>query len=163
MLTIIRRKGVPERAAEEVLQEVYLKAYLRLHRDPKKLETIVDVATWLNTIARNTAIDWLRRNGVRPEGNLAEPQELEPSSAESSPEDKAILRDDVERGLKALEVANLRWYRALIATVVEGKSKEEAAEELRISVNVVGQYVSHARGFLRALRNDGDVEEQEDE
>ena len=50
-------------AAEEVLQDVYIKVWRKAgYFDPGKASAI----TWLCTIARNTAIDWRRSTGAIP-------------------------------------------------------------------------------------------------
>lgn len=60
ILRIVRESG----AAEEILQDVFVRAYERAGRyDPQKGTPFV----WLATISRRIAIDWIRRHRRRPQ------------------------------------------------------------------------------------------------
>lgn len=62
LFAVIRRIAVSEAAAEEALQEAFLKIWNNADRfDPG----IASPATWMTTIARHAAIDALRRGAER--------------------------------------------------------------------------------------------------
>jgi len=63
VLAVIARKIGDIHAAQDVAQEVFVKAYVNLHtlRHPKVFEA------WLYRIARREAATWQRRNGARRE------------------------------------------------------------------------------------------------
>ena len=64
-------------AAEDILQQVYLKVWNRAGRfDPDVASPI----TWLCAIARNASIDWVRKHGSR----------AEPADPPADPEDAGI-------------------------------------------------------------------------
>ncbi len=62
LFAIIRRIAVSEAAAEEALQEAFLKIWNHADRfDP----ALASPVTWMTTIARHAAIDAIRRNAER--------------------------------------------------------------------------------------------------
>jgi RNA polymerase sigma-70 factor (ECF subfamily) len=60
--------GSPEQA-EEVTQDVFLRVWRKAATYQPEQGKVI---TWIASIARNCAIDMLRRQKVRPEGNLIE-------------------------------------------------------------------------------------------
>jgi RNA polymerase sigma-70 factor (ECF subfamily) len=64
---ICLRISSDRQAAEDILQEVYVKVWNRAELfDPSRGSPM----TWLCTIARNTALDWLRAHGPRAQASL---------------------------------------------------------------------------------------------
>lgn len=62
LFAVIRRITVSEAAAEEALQEAFLRIWDHADRfDP----ALASPMTWMTTIARHTAIDSIRRGGER--------------------------------------------------------------------------------------------------
>ena len=71
-----------EQAAEDTVQETFLRAYRTLHRFDGRAQ----VGTWLYRIAVNLAVDLLRRRRVRGEvGEAGDPQEAVAQHASSEP------------------------------------------------------------------------------
>ena len=77
-------------SAEDVAQEAFLKAYRSVDemRDPARLKT------WLYSIARYTAIDWVRRRKHERTGSVPERAVPEPK------EDRTVRVMDAIQGLK---------------------------------------------------------------
>jgi RNA polymerase sigma factor (sigma-70 family) len=67
-----------EDKAEELLQEVFTKVWLKSHTYKPELGS---VGTWLNRICRNTAIDYIRRERAAHEVVADELQQIEDSRA----------------------------------------------------------------------------------
>jgi RNA polymerase sigma-70 factor (ECF subfamily) len=64
---ICLRISSDRQAAEDILQEVYVKVWNRAELfDPSRGSPMA----WLCTIARNTALDWLRAHGPRAQASL---------------------------------------------------------------------------------------------
>jgi RNA polymerase sigma-70 factor (ECF subfamily) len=128
-------------SAEDVAQEVFLKAYRSVDemRDPARLKT------WLYSIARFTAIDWLRRRQREPVLGLAEgaAQELPERPAAESKEDRTVRVMDVIRGLKEehREIMILRYVRGL--------SYAQIARETGSTTSAVGEKLSRIRDIVR--------------
>lgn len=82
--------------AEDLAQETFLKAWKHL----KKYDPDQNFKTWLFTIARNTAVDWLRRKKI-PTLGLAENSEtqdgIETMLGDDSPLPDELLQQEWEK------------------------------------------------------------------
>ncbi len=136
--------------AEEATQETFVKAWRALHRFDQKRS----FATWLFAIARNTALDRLKKKHPIPfaalqsadgEGDMAEtladPEPLPPEAL-----DAANLASRLEAALAGLHPDD----RAIIALHYdEHQTFEEIAETLGKPMNTVKSRHRRALGFLR--------------
>jgi len=128
-------------SAEDVAQEAFLKAYRSVDemREPARLKT------WLYSIARFTAIDWLRRRQREPVLGLTEDaaQELPERPAAESKEDRTVRVMDVIQGLKEehREIMILRYVRGL--------SYAQIARETGSTTSAVGEKLSRIRDIVR--------------
>ena len=120
-------------SAEDVAQEAFLKAYRSVDemREPARLKT------WLYSIARFTAIDWVRRRkhertGAVPERAMAEPKE-----------DRTVRVMDVIQELKEehREIMLLRY--------VQGLSYAQIARETGSTASAIGEKLSRIRDIVR--------------
>ena len=128
-------------SAEDVAQEAFLKAYRSVDelREPSRLKT------WLYSIARFTAIDWVRRRrhervlGLTPQAA----KELPERPAAESKEDPTVRVMDVIRGLKDdhRELMLLRYVRGL--------SYSQIARETGLTPSAVGEKLSRIRDLVR--------------
>jgi RNA polymerase sigma-70 factor (ECF subfamily) len=127
--------------AEDLAQEAFLKAYRSVDemREPARLKT------WLYSIAKFTAIDWIRRRKREPVLGLAEgaAQELPERPAAESKEDRSVRVMDVIRGLKDehREIMILRYVRGL--------SYSQIARETGSTASAVGEKLSRIRDIVR--------------
>ena len=131
--------------AEELTQEAFIKALQR----QDQLKDMDKAAQWLARIARNTAIDFLRRGGRL---NFTELEELpEPAlrSRDDSPEQTLLRSEHRERLQAGLEVLTERERTALLLRDVEDLSAEEVAAELNCSKATVRSHIANARVKLR--------------
>ena len=127
-------------AAEDVLSEVFLDAW----RQASRYEGRSSVNTWLCGIARNKALEYLRK--YPPAAEHSEMPELADSSdtpevvAQKS-DKKALLRQCVEKlGPEHRDVVELVYYHE--------KSIEDVAEILQIPMNTVKTRMFYARKKL---------------
>lgn len=126
--------------AEEVLQEVYIMAWLKAPRfDPQ----LASAMTWLATIARNKAID--RRRAHRPHAPLETIPEL-PTQDDSIPDslEREQQGSQLDRCLETLEEAQQRYIRVAF---FEGCSYAELAERHGIALGTMKSWIR--RGLLR--------------
>jgi len=127
--------------AEDLAQEAFLKAYRSVDemREPARLKT------WLYSIAKFTAIDWIRRRKREPVLGLADDaaRELPERPAAESKEDRSVRVMDVIRGLKEehREIMILRYVRGL--------SYSQIARETGSTVSAVGEKLSRIRDIVR--------------
>jgi RNA polymerase sigma-70 factor (ECF subfamily) len=126
-------------SVEDIVQMVFVK----MARAIERLKAPEQFESWLFRLARNTCIDYLRRQRLRkmfvpfaPEHeNVAEPE-------------GAVDAEELDALRHAL--AQLRPKdRALIALVQEGRSHAEIADTLRTSVAAVKARLHRAREQLR--------------
>ena len=128
-------------SAEDVAQEAFLKVYRSVDemREPARLKT------WLYSIARFTAIDWVRRRkNERWQGLSAEAAGELPERPEAeAKEDRTVRVMDVIRGLKEehREIMILRYVRGL--------SYAQIARETGSTTSAVGEKLSRIRDIVR--------------
>lgn len=125
---------------EDVVQMVFIKMVRRLTllRDPAVFES------WLFKMARNTAVDFLRRRRCRPI-TVADEQELVqvPDTSSARP---------VEEIMEALSIALTRLSpkdRNLVTMIVEGNSYRTVAAREGLTVGAVKVRLNRVRPFLR--------------
>ena len=142
---IARRYARRESEVEDIVQEVFLKAYRKLHTYHGE----APFEHWLSRIATNTAIDFLRRHG---RVNFCEVDELaEPltAPARETPE-QLLLRSEqhgfLEDGLQQLTV---RERTAIVLRDIEGLPAGEVARRLNCSKATVRSHIANARIKIR--------------
>jgi RNA polymerase sigma-70 factor (ECF subfamily) len=133
----IRARVRDHAAAEDILQDVFVKIHTRLPdlRDRER------VGPWVYQIARNAVADHFRRE--RPTEEL--PAELD-EPTESADAERPDLRPAVARFLDVLPAEDRE---ALRLTEFEGLSQRELAGRLGISVSGAKSRVQRARARLR--------------
>ncbi|HEX9012307.1 MAG TPA: sigma-70 family RNA polymerase sigma factor [Anaerolineaceae bacterium] len=134
--------------AEEVTQDVFVllwnKAF-QYHAEQGK------VITWLTRMARNRAIDVLRRRSVRPEGHqvgwadgispdLQDPVEVEP---------QVVFEQERRRVIAAIEGLPVEQRRVLALAYYQGLSHHEIAEALQEPLGTVKTRLRLAMQKLR--------------
>ena len=132
--------------AEEVVQETFLRAWQHAER----YEPTARVTTWLHTIARNVALDGVRKRKPRADLALVE---AAPDSGRAGAQPGTFL----ERKRTALTVAEAleqlapRQREAITLVHYQELSHGEAAEVLGVGVEAVESLLSRARRKLREL------------
>jgi RNA polymerase sigma-70 factor, ECF subfamily len=145
---ILRNDG----EAEDVVQEVYVRAFMRL----EGFRGESSLATWLSRIAINEALG--RRRGKKPgEQWSAFPQdtleaqiiEFPLSSATADPE-KSMAQREIQRVVElAIDELPEAFRLVFIARVMEGMNIEETAELLALKPETVKTRLHRARSMLR--------------
>ena len=128
-------------SVEDVTQMVFIKMFRRLShlRDPAVFES------WLFTLARNTALDFIRRRNCRPVTVGLDDQVnriADPRNETAVPEILAAL----ERALVRLNPLD----RGLVSQFVRGDSYGEIARRAGISLASVKVRLHRVRPYLRA-------------
>mgnify|MGYP001554006937 CR=1 FL=1 len=140
--------------AEDILRETILRAVERLPRQFQWREA--GLWPWLRRIAINLITDYGRKKQSTQkmeEGYLAEVRTLPPrveAGAEATIIEAEERKLELERLRAALESINERYRLAVTLRVLEGKSREEAAAALEVSVSTFDVILHRA---LKALRN----------
>mgnify|MGYP002399947410 CR=1 FL=1 len=135
-----------EQLAEDLTQDVFLSAYRALGRLPDD----ANESAWLFTIARNRALQELRRRKILRWLPLARPDDDEDDihpQTEQPLADSVAERDRLRRAMEAVPAKDL----ACLLLSVDGHSYSEVAQITGLSLAAVRARIFRARDRLRAL------------
>ncbi len=143
-------------STEELVQEVFLRAWRQAASYQPSLGRL---SSWLLGIARNLAVDELRRRGVRPQRAAGDPEEQLAQVAATntdSPEEEVVSsarRTEIQHALAALpspqrRVMELAYY--------SGLTQAEIAEHLGDPLGTVKTRMRLATQKLRELLREMD-------
>ena len=140
------RMSADERRAEELTQDVFVKAWRRIG----SFRGESAFATWLHRVAVNTVLDDRKQRGRRPEQLSALPEDLlrEGKGTGADP----TGRVELERAVAGLPE---RARTALVLHAVEGYAYEEVAELMEVAVGTVKSHIHRARSLLLERLEDG--------
>ena len=132
--------------AEDVCQEVWVKAYRELHR----LEEPQAFPAWLYRIAARACVDAARRNSRAPV--TTELTEAGAPATGDDPEQSALQTERVRLTWEALAAIPARQHLALFLREMERRSYKEISQMLETSESAVETLLFRARqGFARAF------------
>jgi RNA polymerase sigma-70 factor (ECF subfamily) len=146
----LRRFGLDAGEADEVAQEVFVRAWRGLGR----FEERARFSTWLYRIAFNEAQRRLTRRpppGAAPDPDRDDPIASLPESTELGPEAITLDREFEEALEQALEELPVDWRAAVVLRDIEGLSTEEAAEIAGIGEAALKSRLHRGRMQLRTL------------
>jgi RNA polymerase sigma-70 factor (ECF subfamily) len=129
--------------AEDVTQTTFLNAYRALERGEQPRSP----QNWLIAIAHNVCRQRFRQSQRRPNE-----VELNEELAESYVEEDAVSAEDIRRALGHLA---FNQRAALVMRELEGRSYQEIAEILEVSVSAVETLIFRARRALREQLEEG--------
>jgi RNA polymerase sigma-70 factor (ECF subfamily) len=140
ILRILPRRDV----AEDVLQDVYVKIWERAESfDPAKASPI----TWMASIARNRAIDEIRRR--RPVSIEDAPEALEVAETGADPLDSAQQSDELRRLRQCLEGLEPERREMVLLAYYSGLSRDELAQRFAHPVNTIKVWLHRSLAQLR--------------
>jgi RNA polymerase sigma-70 factor (ECF subfamily) len=157
VLNFIYRLIGNKETAEEVAQEVFMKAYdnLKIYDPDRKF------STWFYTIARNLAKNSLRDRKYFRDVSLEEPVfaegeeiRLKDVIADSSASPDAIARDEelANEAQKVLDSLPLELKEVVTLVSVQGMTYQEAADILGCSVGNIANRLEEAKAlFMKKL------------
>lgn len=130
-------------AAEDITQETFVKVW----KSAGKINPEQNFKNWLYKIAGNTARDWLRAKGRRPELFIIDDEE---SNFETIDEDAAYLTIGDASDIKAAMEKIKPVHRAcLLLFYYEGLGYEEIADILSLPLNTVKTHIRRAKNELK--------------
>ncbi len=153
VFALIMRQVADHAVAEDLSQEVFMKAFTALRR----FRGDAQFSTWLTRIALNATNSYFssRRYRERRRSEPFEPVRHDRASAPAEAEDDGVsetMKEQFRNGLAALA----SHYRDVLVLVgLEGHSYEEAAETLGIPLGTVRSRLSKARELIRARIEQG--------
>jgi RNA polymerase sigma factor (sigma-70 family) len=129
--------------AEDVLQDVFLRAYHALRADRRPIA----LRAWLYRVAHNRCIDQIRRPAPAPEDIY----ELNRGVA-SDPEAEAERREDLRRLIADVRALPEQQRSALLMREMEGLSYNDLAAALDVTVPAIKSLLVRARvGLVEAI------------
>jgi RNA polymerase sigma-70 factor (ECF subfamily) len=104
---------------------------------------------WVSRVARNAALDLVRRRRIRPQP-LAADVDLDPVSPDPQPDAHAEAGDLRREIGAALDTLGEPFRSLVVLRDVEGLSYDEIADALTLPLTTVKVYLHRARARLRA-------------
>jgi RNA polymerase sigma-70 factor (ECF subfamily) len=147
---MLRRLGLDPDEADEVAQEVFVRAWRGLAR----FEERAQFSTWLYRIAFNEAQRRLsRRRPARaePEPDREDPIDSLSESLELGPEAQTLDREFEQTLERALDQLPAEWRAAVVLRDIEGLPTRDAAEVAGIREAAFKSRLHRGRMQLRAL------------
>ncbi len=133
-------------AAEDILQEVFLK----IHTNINSLKDCSKIRSWVYEIARNTIIDYYRKQKIKLDSFdelLPEEEDLFAATDEIKEENPVYK---ITSGLLGMiEALPEKYAQALILVEFQGLTQVELANKLGISVSGAKSRVQRARQMLK--------------
>ena len=130
--------------ADEVLQEVFVKIWDRAGDfDPRVASPI----TWMAAIARNRALDEIRRK--RPESIEDHPELLEMASADASALTNVMRAEDGRRLADCLSRLDAPRRQMVVLAYCEGLSRDELAEKYGQPTNTIKPWLRRSLAQLK--------------
>lgn len=140
VLRILRRTDL----AEEVVQEAYLKIWNNAGSFDAKLATPI---TWMVAIARNRALDVVRRKGeVSIED---EPGAMETAGEEPNPLARQEMTEELRRLLGCLGQVEEERRRMVLLAYYSGWSREQLAAKFDRPVNTIKTWLRRSLAEIR--------------
>ncbi len=153
MVTAVALAITGDRASsEDIAQETYLEAWRRL----PSLGDTLNPAPWLREVARNKAIDLLRRRRLQPVATMAAAETAaELMSSTEGPSEALEQSQRQNIAWSALQALATDQREAVLLYYREGSSSERAAGLLGISESALRKRLQRARDQMRQ-----DIEQQ---
>lgn len=147
---IQRITNVDRETAEDILQEVFLKAYKNLHEYDDDFE----FSTWIYRIAHNEAISFYRKQKVRPE--VVVQKENETDYLEMVPSEIDLRDDYVKKELatKVHQIINSlpeKYKTVLVLKFLEERSYDEIADILQKPPGTIATLINRGKEQFKKL------------
>jgi len=136
-------------AAEELVQETFLRAYLHL----PSLKDARTLPAWLNRVARNLALQWLEKGQSRsrlvPTVSMEAVPPEAPDPKSESPRERAVQKDEERRLLAAVDKLPSAQREIILMHFLEEVHKSEIARRLNVHPATVGRQLTAGLAKLR--------------
>ena len=141
VLRILRRQDL----AEEVIQETYVKVWNSAGQFNPALASPI---TWMTSIARNRAIDVVRK---RSEASIEEePDAMEVAADSPDPLARREMSEELKRLLECVGRLEPDRQRLVLLAYYNGWSREQLAEKFASPVNTIKTWLRRAMLDIRA-------------
>ncbi|WP_339692963.1 sigma-70 family RNA polymerase sigma factor [uncultured Parasphingorhabdus sp.] len=137
-------------AAEDVLQEVYIKVWYRA--DQYQAGTYSPIS-WLAVIARNASIDWLRKNGRRKYDDNAVIDII----ADDAPLGDVVIEDKQQKAriMECLEQLDEEQSRSIRSAFFGGFTYSQLAKQVEVPLSTMKSRIRRGLMSLKKCLEDG--------
>lgn len=131
--------------AEELAEDAFIKLFTRRPKDSGK----ASFKTWLYTIGRNQAIDYLRRSRGKKEQSA---EEIAEAVSDTEMLESLYIKEERKIAVhKALSKLKSEYRQVLWLIYFEGLSNKEAARVMKKSVHGTETLAYRARQYLKSV------------
>lgn len=147
---VCRRICGDRSAAEDVLQEVYIKVW---HRADQYQAGTYSPISWLAVIARNASIDWVRKNGRHDHDHDAEIGII----ADEAPIGDAVIEDKQMKAqiIDCLEQLEEDQNRPIRSAFFDGYTYSELAKRIDVPLSTMKSRIRRGLMSLKKCLEDG--------
>ena len=137
-------------AAEDVLQEVYIKVW---HRADQYQAGTYSPISWLAVIARNSSIDWLRKNGRE---NLDDEAVID-IIADDAPLGDSVIEEKQQKAriMDCLEALDEEQNRPIRSAFFGGLTYSQLAKQIEVPLSTMKSRIRRGLMSLKKCLEDG--------
>ena len=158
-----RVKNMDDYVVDDICSRSFEKAYRQIQTyDPKKSQFL----TWLCTIAKNTALDYLEQDKkIHPKDRIVYIDDSDPSGVEDiadKTEDalNSLIKNETEEERQKYIDRLPELYRTVARKrLIDGMKYNEIAENLGLELNTVKTRIRRAKSIIDELRKDDEENE----
>jgi RNA polymerase sigma-70 factor (ECF subfamily) len=147
LLRYAHRLGIPEKDAEDVVQESFIKAYVNL----RSFDPSLKFSSWIYRITHNAAMDYFRKASNRSEALLVDDERsaLSWMASDLESDHEAKLSSDRQLLAKAMEGLDCKYREVLVLRYFEELDYVEIADVLRKPLGSVSTLLNRAKKKLK--------------
>lgn len=146
---VLRISNVSYEDAEDMLQDVFLKAYRNLH----SYDPTYSFSSWIYRITHNHVISQYRKRKARPEQISSEYTEdlLARLVSDASPHNDVEVRERAAVIREAIQELDIKYREVLVLRFFEERSYEEISDILHKPIGTVGTLLNRAKKKFASL------------
>ena len=143
---ILKISNINKEDAEDILQEVFLKAYQNLN----DFELNFKFSNWIYSIAHNTTISTFRKKNIRPQSVSWDNEELINILESTYNVEKDTIRQlAYEQILDIINRLPLKYKEVLILKFIENKDYKEISDILHKPMGTIATLINRAKKSLK--------------
>lgn len=143
---ILKISNISKEDAEDILQEVFVKAYQNLN----DFDLNFKFSNWIYSIAHNATISAFRKKGVRPQTISWEDKDLNNILKSTLDiEDTSLQKLSYKQIVKIINQLSLKYKDVLILKFVEGKDYREISDILHKPMDTIATLINRAKKSLK--------------
>jgi len=143
---ILKISNISREDAEDILQEVFVKAYQNLN----DFDLNFKFSNWIYSIAHNTTISAFRKKKVRPQTISWEDKDLNNILKSTLDiEDTSLQKLSYKQIVKIINQLPLKYKDVLILKFVEGKDYREISDILHKPMGTIATLINRAKKSLK--------------